>query len=103
MATQVIPFKRATTFYATCTYQPETGGPSDLSGLTITSDIRDANGTIYSCTVAINNSNQFSVSYADSSNWAIGTAYWDIKFSNNGVVFFSDTIVLNIIKNVTIE
>ena len=73
---QVVTFKRATTFYATCTYQPETGGPPNLNGLTITSDIRDANGKIYSCSVIVNNSNQFAVSYSDTSNWAIGSAYW---------------------------
>jgi len=103
MASQVITYKRASTFGATCTYTPESGGPPNLNGLTITSDIRDANGRIYSCTVTVTSPTTFTVFYGDTSGWALGSAYWDIRFTNNGIIFFSDTVVLNVINNITIE
>ena len=53
MATQIVTFKRASTFGASCTYTPETGGPADLTGVSIASDVRDANGKIYACAVTV--------------------------------------------------
>ena len=103
MATSVVNFKRASTFGASCTYTPETGGPPDLNGISIASDVRDANGKIYSCSVDVLDPTHFNISYENTSGWALGSAYWDIRFSESGVVFFSDTVVLNIINNVTIE
>ena len=103
MATQIVTFKRASTFGASCTYTPETGGPADLTGVSIASDVRDANGKIYACAVTVIDPTHFSISYDNTSGWALGSAYWDIRFSTNGVVFFSDTVVLNIINNVTVE
>jgi hypothetical protein len=103
MASQVITYKRASTFGATCTYTPESGGPANLDGLTITSDIRDANNRIYSCTVTVTSPTTFTVFYGDTAGWALGSAYWDIRFTNNGIIFFSDTVILNVINNVTVE
>jgi hypothetical protein len=40
--------------------------------------------------------------YAGSTaDWATGTARWDIKFSNNGSVFYSETMRLDVIGQVT--
>jgi hypothetical protein len=103
MASQVITFKRATTFGASCTYTPEAGGPTNLDGVTVTSDIRDANRKVYTTTVTKTSPTTFTVYYGDTSVWAVGTAYWDLKFSQNGIVFFSDTVLMDIINNVTIE
>lgn len=37
-----ISFKQGTSFGATCVYTPETGGPANLTGITITTAFRDA-------------------------------------------------------------
>jgi hypothetical protein len=103
MASQVIPYKRTSTFSASCTYTPESGGPTNLDGITITSDIRDANGRVYSCTVVKTSSTTFTVSLSDTSGWSLGSAYWDIRFTQNGVIFFSDTVILSVSNNITIE
>ena len=101
--TNVVPIKRASTFGAACTYTPEQGGPNDLTGVTITSDIRDAKGKVYVCDVVLIDPTHFKITYDQSSLWAIGTAYWDIRFSKEGVVFYSDTVLLDIIPQVTIS
>ena len=101
--TNVIPYKRTSTFGASCEYVPEAGGPTNLDGITITSDIRDASGKLYTCTVVVTSSTTFTVSLSDTSKWAIGSAYWDIRFSQNGVIFFTDTVVLSVCNNVTTE
>ena len=43
----------------------------------------------------------FVATYADSSDWALGMAKWDIKFNYGGSVFFSDTLRLEVIAQVT--
>lgn len=103
MATQIVTFKRATTFVASCTYTPDSGGRPNLTGVTITSDIRDANRKVYISTVNVTSPTTFTITYDNTSDWSVGSAYWDIRFSENGVVFFSDTVVLNIINNITVE
>jgi len=103
MATPIIPFKRSSTFAAACEYVPEQGGPSNLDGITITSDIRDAGGKISYCTVVVTSPTTFNVSYSDTSKWHLGSSYWDIRFARNGVVFFTDTVILSVINNVTTE
>jgi len=101
MATSTLQFKRGSTFGASVTYTASEGSPPDLTGLTITSDIRDSAGKIYSCTVVVTSSTTFTVSYSNTADWHLGSAYWDIRFSD-GIVFFSETAVLNIVNNVTV-
>jgi hypothetical protein len=38
----------------------------------------------------------------DTGDWAVGTARWDIKFANNDSVFYSDTMRLDIVGQVTV-
>jgi len=101
--TNVIPYKRTSTFGASCQYVPEAGGPVNLDGITVTSDIRDASARLYTCTVVKTSSTTFTVSLSDTSKWALGSAYWDIRFTQNGVIFFTDTVVLSVSNNVTTE
>ena len=56
---------------------------------------------LYSCTVVVTSSTTFTVSFSDTSGWHLGSAYWDIRFSD-GIIFFSETAVLNIVNNVTV-
>ena len=102
MASQIITWKRASTFGATVTYTPDTGWPANLDDVTVTSDIRDSNRKIYSLTVVKTSSTTFNVTYSSTQDWALGSGYWDIRFESGGTVFFSDTVVINIIDNVTI-
>jgi hypothetical protein len=48
-----VTFKRGTTYSATVTYTPAAGGPANLLTTTVTTDIIDAGGTVYPCTVTV--------------------------------------------------
>ena len=101
MATDTFNFKRGQTFGASCTYIPDEGGPTDLTGVSIASSIRDGSGNLYTTSVVVTDPTHFTVRYSDTSNWRVGTAYWDIKFATNDIVFMSETVVINVIPNVT--
>jgi hypothetical protein len=102
MATQVT-FKRGTSFSAACAYDPDAGGQANLLDTTVTSDIIDSSGNIYSLTIDMaGNGLSFTASYASSSaDWALGMARWDLKFSYSGAIYYSETLRLNIIDQVT--
>lgn len=98
-------FKRGGTFTATVTYTPEAGGLTDLLGSTITSDIRDSAGVYHSLSTSLNGAGlviTISDPYGDTEDWATGEAKWDIRVSEGGVVFYSQTITFTIIPAVTL-
>ena len=97
---QVIEFKRSSTFGATVTYTPETGWPTDLTGVTITSSIRDSRNTLFDFTVVLTSPTTFTVTADNTDKWAVGTAFWDIRF-DWGTISLSQTALLNIVNNVT--
>lgn len=97
-----VTFKRGTTFAGTVTYTPQTGGPADLLTTTIASDIIDSGGNTYHTTItkAVDGLS-FVASYSPTTAWTIGNARWDIKFTYGGTVFYSETMRLNVIDQVT--
>jgi hypothetical protein len=100
---QVIEFKRSSTFGAVVTYTPETAWPTDLTGVTITSNIRDSRNSLFDFTVVLTSPTTFNVTMDASvtEKWAVGTAFWDIRF-DWGTISLSKTALLNIVNNVTI-
>jgi hypothetical protein len=44
----------------------------------------------------------FVASYSPTSAWTLGSARWDIKFAYGTTVFYSETMRLNIIDQVTV-
>ena len=48
-----VTFKRGTTYSGTVTYTPAAGGPANLLTTTATSDIIDAAGVVYPCTITM--------------------------------------------------
>ncbi len=98
-----VTFKRGTTFAGTVTYTPEAGGPANLLSTTVTSNIIDAGNNTYPCTITMaGNGLSFVASYSPTSAWTIGSARWDIKFAYGTTVFYSETMRLNIIDQVTV-
>jgi len=99
-----VTFKRGTTYSATVTYTPAQGGPANLLTTTVTTDIIDAGGTTYPCTITMaGNGLSFvaSIPAATTANFAQGNARSDIKFVYGGTVFYSETFRLNVIDQVT--
>jgi hypothetical protein len=104
MSCNTVTFKRGTSFGASVVWNPEVGGLANLIGVTVTSTIIDADRNEYELvTVVAGNGLSFTAEYVgDTGDWAVGTARWDIKFTNNGSVFYSDTMRLDIVGQVTV-
>jgi hypothetical protein len=97
-----VTFKRGTTFAGTVTYTPETGGPANLLTTTVTSSIIDAANQVYPTTITMAGDGlSFVASYSPTANWSLGSARWDIKFAYGTTVFYSETMRLNVIDQVT--
>lgn len=104
MSCNTVTFKRGTSFEAAVVYTPEAGGLANLIGVTVTSTIIDADRNEFELVVTVaGNGLSFTATYpGDSADWATGTARWDIKFSNAGSIFYSDTMRLDIVGQVTV-
>ena len=98
-----VTFKRGTSFAASCAYTPSAGAPANLIGTTITSTIIDSQYNQYGLTVTIAGDGlSFTAVYPDdSSSWAIGMAKWDVRFEYGGTVFYTTTMRLDVIGEVT--
>lgn len=97
-----VTFKRGTTFAGTVTYTPAAGGPANLLTTTVTSDIIDAGNCTYHTTITMAPDGlSFVASYTPTSAWNLGNARWDIKFAYGSTVFYSETMRLNVIDQVT--
>jgi len=101
MATTVT-LKRGTTLAGTVNYTPG-AGPANLLGTTVTSDVIDVAGTTYHLAVNMAGDGlSFTLTYPYSTaDWATGTGRWDIKFSTGGVIFYTETIRVLVIDEVT--
>jgi hypothetical protein len=95
-------FKRGATFKPTCTL-PLKGSLTSLVGVTIASAVVTTDGKVHSCTVSIPDvdGRKFVLQITDTSKWPVGDAIWDIKFTLNGVVVYTETILLHIVKSAT--
>jgi hypothetical protein len=97
-----VTFKRGTTFAGTVTYTPQAGGPANLLTTTVTSSIIDAANQVYPTTITMAGDGlSFVASYSPTANWSLGSARWDIKFAYGTTVFYSETMRLNVIDQVT--
>lgn len=96
-------FKRGTTFSASVTYTPAAGGPANLTASTITSTIKDSQRSEYDLSITkAGDGLSFTAAYNGSTAaWALGNAKWDIKIVNGGSTFYSETLRLDIIEQVT--
>jgi len=101
MSCTTIDFKKGQTFNGVATYAPEAGWPADLSGVAIESALLDARNKKHYFDITLNSPTVFTMRSDVTEEWHVGTAYWDIKFSEGGVVFYSETVRLAIIPNVT--
>ncbi len=105
MSCNTVTFKRGTNFGSSTVFTPEAPPAiQTLSGVTVTSTIVDADRNEYDLTVVVAvDFLSFTANYSGSTaDWAIGTARWDIKFSQGSTVFYSDTMRLDIIGQVTV-
>jgi len=79
-------FSRGDTFGCGWTWVPGVGEPANLIGTTIASTLKDKCGNQYSLavTVAVDGLSFTTNFIGDTSDWALGLASWDIRFSFPG-------------------
>ena len=94
-------FKQGQSFSGVATYVPETGWPTDLTGVVIHTALLDSRNKKHYFEVTVQSPTQFTMHYGNTQDWHPGTAYWDIQFSLGDTVFYSETVRLAIIPNVT--
>lgn len=94
-------FKQGQSFAGVAYYTPEAGWPANLTGVTIHSALLDARNKKHYFTIAVQSPTQFTMSYENTQDWNHGTAYWDIQFIQGDVTFYSETIRIAILPNVT--
>jgi len=69
---------------------------------TITSSIIDSDDNTYPCTITVAGDGlSFVASVPDTTKWTLGNARWDIKFAYSTTIFYSETMRLNVIDQVT--
>lgn len=103
----IAPFKRGDTFSLACTWKVD-NTPTDITGLTITSQIRASSGAlIVELRVVAENQTTNPGKYAlvpvnpDTHLWPIGDAYCDIQVDDQGVDRSSETFLIPIIEDIT--
>jgi hypothetical protein len=103
MSCNTITFKRGSSFSASMVWNPEPGGIANLVGVTVTSSIIDTQQNEYdlTCTVAAGGLSVTMVYPGSTADWALGSAKWDIKFLDGGTVFYSETMRIDLIGQVT--
>jgi hypothetical protein len=103
MSCNTVTFKRGTSFAASCAYVPTEGAPVNLLGTTVTSTLIDAGKTSYDLLVTLSvDGLSFTAIYdGDTAGWELGLAKWDIRFELDGTVFYTVTMRIDVIGQVT--
>jgi hypothetical protein len=102
MSCNVPSIKKGTTFNAVVTYTPETGWPANLLGYDVKSSVMDSRNVRYALTVTVAlDGLSFTCNYPNTNDWHIGTANWDVIWTDGTVSFGSDIQQLTVINNIT--
>jgi len=97
----VFKFKRGATFAPTITYTPQEGGLATLVGATITSRIKDkSKQTAVSLvpTIAADGLSFTLAAQGSTRGWTPGMKSWDIKVSIGDVVFYTNTVIFEVVE-----
>lgn len=99
-----IAFKRGSSFAPRVGYTPGPGGPATLADMDIASEVRTPRGgPVASLEIAkAPDGLSFTATAADgTATWPEGPVHWDIKFTYADIVFYSETVSIEILREVT--
>ena len=98
------PHKRGDTFYKANVVSDENGAV-DISGWTITSQLRDSNDALIAqCAVVVTNAvtGSYTLTVADTTAWPLGALFWDIQYiDGGGKIYSTETIQVVVLKDIT--
>ena len=99
---KIVSFKKGSTFFPLCT-MPANGSLTDLVGVTIQSALMTSDEVVHPAVVTIDDPMvlEWRVLIADTSTFSLGVAQWDFKFIKDGEIFYTETVELKIVKNIT--
>jgi hypothetical protein len=97
----MIQIKRTATYAIRGVYTPRPGYPANLSGTTIACDVKLSDGQYKATSVTLEPDNLTFTLRADTLHWTTGIGKSDIKFSANGVVWFTETFEVEVEPNIT--
>jgi hypothetical protein len=96
-------FKRGMSFHGEVTWTPSVGEPADLIGCTVTSAVLDGNRRTHD--LVVTNPSEDGINYladlTDTTEWAVGDAYWDFKITTPSGFNYSTTWTFTVIPQVT--
>jgi hypothetical protein len=74
----------------------------DLTNATLTSSVEAINKIVYPLAVVITNPTTpaFTLS-GDTEQWMVGDAKWDLRFDTGTATFYTPTIEMKVVKNIT--
>jgi hypothetical protein len=98
-----ISLKRGASLDLTLDFQSDAGAPIDLTGATITSQVRDSSDNLVLALtpVATANAGEVRITVADTSLWPLGLLRCDVRVAVAGMVEFSDAFLIQVTRSVT--
>lgn len=99
-------FNRGDTFSRACRYKADNVNPTDLTDITIKSQIRQQSGALVAELVVTKRDQDtqtgvYVLTCADTSLWPIGTLEWNIRYTTAGGITSTETLELKVIRSVT--
>lgn len=100
-----INIKRGDTLYLVCTYTDNNDVPIDITNVAIESKVMNSVKVHYLDLVVtkldqITNPGKFTITKNPAHNLDVGKYFWDIQYTENGLVQSTDTMILNVIQDV---
>lgn len=98
-----IKFKRGTTFAVDVAYTPTPSGPATLLDLEIRSQVRKGSTLFADLTVVVAPDGLSMQVFAPLGTelWPYAVLSWDLRFELDGSVFYSETVEIEVVREVT--
>jgi hypothetical protein len=97
--------KQGMTFIFSAQYADENNAPKPLTGITLTSQIRDRNSFVAEIDVNIIDANAGTVEFTFNGStiqWPPGMLYWDVRIFENSIYTATETVPFMVERGVTL-
>jgi hypothetical protein len=93
--------RRPATFVRNCTYAPSADEPATLAGVEVLCGIETSDKQYHPIEVTVSGDDIHFTLRAETANWSLGDAQMDIRFSTNGLVWFTQIIEVEVQRTIT--